>query len=79
MSNLNVSLPESLKSFVDQRVASGGYDTSSEYLRDLIRKDQDRVRLRELLLAGAASEQGAPADSAYFEELRSRVSERTRG
>jgi antitoxin ParD1/3/4 len=36
MSTMNVSLPESLKSFMDERVTVRGYDTSSEYVRDLI-------------------------------------------
>lgn len=52
---MNVSLPESLKTFVDQQVRSRGYSSSSEYDSELIRKDQDRQRLRSLLLEGAAS------------------------
>ena len=42
MSTMNISLPDTLKSFVDDQVKSGGYGTSSEYVRELIRKDQDR-------------------------------------
>lgn len=48
---MNISLPEELKDFVDEQVKRG-YGTSSEYVRELIRKDQDRLHLRELLLAG---------------------------
>jgi antitoxin ParD1/3/4 len=70
---MNISLPDALKSFVDEQVSQRGYGTSSEYVRELIRKDQDRLQLRALLLAGAASEPSAPADGAYFEGLRSRV------
>ena len=70
---MNISLPESLKSFVDEQVASRGYGTSSEYVRELIRKDQDRQRLRTLLLAGASSPEREPVDGAYFEALRGRV------
>lgn len=73
MSTMNISLPESLKAFVDEQVGQRGYGTSSEYLRELIRRDQDRVQLRGLLLAGAASEPTAPADAAYFEALRAQV------
>jgi len=40
---------------------------------DQIRKDQDRQRLRELLLAGAASKPTGVADQRYFESLRKRV------
>lgn len=73
MSTMNISLPDALKSFVDEQVSQRGYGTSSEYVRELIRKDQDRQQLRGLLLAGAASAPAAPADDAYFEGLRSRV------
>lgn len=70
---MNISLPDTLKSFVDEQVSQRGYGTSSEYVRELIRKDQDRLQLRGLLLAGAATESSAPADGAYFEGLRNRV------
>ena len=73
MSTMNISLPDSLKSFVDEQVSERGYGTSSEYVRELIRKDQDRQRLRGLLLAGAASAPGSPANAGYFEGLRDRV------
>lgn len=70
MSTMNISLPGSLKDFVDEQVEQRGYGTSSEYLRELIRKDQDRLRLRGLLLAGASSAQIKPVDTAYFAGLR---------
>jgi len=70
---MNISLPDSLKSFVDEQVSQRGYGTSSEYVRELIRKDQDRLQLRTLLLAGAASAPAAAADASYFEGLRNRV------
>jgi antitoxin ParD1/3/4 len=73
MTTMNISLPEGLKAFVDERVSEGGYSTSSEYVRELIRKDQDRQRLRELLLEGANSGPATPADDAYFDSLRARV------
>lgn len=73
MSTMNISLPDSLKSFVDEQVSERGYGTSSEYVRELIRKDQDRQRLRGLLLAGAASAPTTAVDEAYFNGLRDRV------
>ena len=73
MSTMNISLPDSLKSFVDEQVSQRGYGTSSEYVRELIRRDQDRLQLRKLLLAGALSAPTAPVDETYFEGLRERV------
>ena len=76
---MNISLPDSLKSFVDDQVSQRGYGTCSEYVRELIRKDQDRLTLRGLLLAGAESAPTAPADVAYFDALRRRVRRPSRG
>jgi antitoxin ParD1/3/4 len=73
MSTMNISLPETLKSFVDRQVSQHGYGTSSEYVRELIRKDQDRLQLREKLVAGASSSAAAVADRSYFDGLRNRV------
>ena len=77
MSTMNISLPETLKAFVDQQVAGRGYGTSSEYVRELIRKDQDRQVLRRLLLDGAESGATAPADEQHFAGLRERARRRT--
>ena len=73
MSTMNISLPENMKRFVDDQVSERGYSTSSEYVRELIRKDQDREQLRGLLLEGATSAPTVPADADYFESLRERV------
>lgn len=73
MSTMNISLPDSLKAYVDEQVGECGYGTSSEYVRELIRKDQDRKHLRAMILQGATSGLAGPADAAYFESLRVRV------
>lgn len=78
MSTMNISLPDPLKSFVDEQVKERGYGTSSEYVRDLIRKDQERTRLRGLLLEGAASTRHGAADGAYFDGLRKRIRRRAK-
>ena len=75
MVTMNISLPDALKSFVDGQVSARGYNTSSEYVRELIRKDLDRQRLRGLLLESAASPPAGPADADYFNRLRSQVRE----
>ncbi len=73
MSTMNISLPESLKAFVDEQVSQRGYGTSSEYLRELIRKDQDRQALRSLLMDGLHSNPTQVADASYFNSLREKV------
>lgn len=55
---MSFALPEAMRSYVDQRVRSGQYGNTSEYLRELIRRDQEeqaRKRLRELIEEGLNS------------------------
>ncbi|ABF41885.1 putative transcriptional regulator, CopG/Arc/MetJ DNA-binding domain protein [Candidatus Koribacter versatilis Ellin345] len=52
MTSLNISLPKSLKSYVEGQVSSGDFGTPSEYIRDLIRQDKEKRKAaleRELL------------------------------
>ncbi len=79
MTTMNVSLPDAMKSFVDEQVVSRGFGTSSEYVRELIRKEQDRLHLRSLLLAGGQSAPGTAADAGYFAALRDRVARNAAG
>jgi antitoxin ParD1/3/4 len=73
MSTMNVSLPDELRSYVDEQVVDGGYGSTSEYVRDLIRRDRDRQQLRRVLLDGAASSPGPVADASYFTFVRDRI------
>jgi antitoxin ParD1/3/4 len=41
---LNISLTEDLKSFVDGRIKARGYSSTSEYVRDLVRRDEERAK-----------------------------------
>ena len=70
---MNVSLPDELKSYVDGQVGNGGYGSTSEYVRDLIRRDKDRQQLRRVLLDGAASSPGPLADATYLTSVRDRI------
>ncbi len=78
MSTMNVSLPDSLKDFVDEQVAQRGFGSVSEYVRELIRKERDRSLLRNLLLEGAGSAPAGLADASYFDGLRRRVRKHAR-
>jgi antitoxin ParD1/3/4 len=53
MTTMNISLPDSMKEWVEERVSSGRYANASDYMRDLIRRDQERrdVLLRALIEA----------------------------
>jgi len=73
MSTMNISLPDEMKAFIDEQVATRGFGTSSEYVRDLLRREQDRLHLRQLILDGVASGRGVVADETYFESLRRRI------
>jgi antitoxin ParD1/3/4 len=73
MGTMNISLPDALRSFVDERVAEGGYGSTSEYVRELIRREVDRTRVRNLLLEGASSAPAVTADERYFQGLRQRI------
>ena len=73
MTTMNVSLPDELKTFVDAQVDEGNYGSTSEYVRDLIRRDHDRRRLRNALLEGARSPLTTNADAAYFSALRAQA------
>ena len=60
MDSMNISLPEPLKQFVDEQIASGRYGSASEYVRALIREDEKRKaqeRLEALLLEGLQGEE----------------------
>lgn len=70
---MNVALPEALRAYVSQRVASGQYGDASEYLRELIRKDQreqELVRLRTLVEQGLSSGPATPDTPEDWAELR---------
>lgn len=73
MVTMSLSLPDSLKQFVDERVSERGFGTTSEYVRELIRYDRDRSLLRERILASAEAEFSEAMDGAYFDRLRGEI------
>jgi antitoxin ParD1/3/4 len=70
---MSFAIPESLREYLNERVRSGQYGNTSEYLRDLIRRDQQdqaALRLRQLIVAGLESGEGRALSKAYTAELR---------
>lgn len=49
MATMNISLPEPMREWVQAQTANGQYANSSDYIRDLIRRDQQRARKFEAL------------------------------
>ena len=70
---MSFALPETLRRYIDERVKGGTYGNTSEYLRDLIRRDQQeqaRQRLRELIQDGLQSGPGRELTQSDWAELR---------
>ena len=58
---MSFALPEPMREYIDNRVAAGHYGNTSEYIRDLVRRDQEeqaKKRLRNLIEEGLASGPG---------------------
>jgi len=73
MPNITISLPEPLKDFMDQQVASRGFGNVSEYFRTLLREAQEKereARLQDLLLEGLNSGADIPLDEKFWKDLR---------
>lgn len=70
---MRFALPETLRDYIDERVRAGHYGNTSEYLRELIRRDQREqaaLRMRELIGEGLASGDGRPVTRQRVADLR---------
>jgi antitoxin ParD1/3/4 len=56
MATMNISLPKKMKDWVEKRAGEGSYANSSDYIRDLIREDEERQRVYDEIVA--AGEEG---------------------
>ena len=74
MTTVTISLPESLKAFIDQQLATKGYGNVSEYFRSLLReaqKEEEDARLEALLLEGlAAGGADIPVTPEFWKDLK---------
>ncbi len=56
MATMNVSLPDAMREWIEERVKSGRYANASDYVRDLVRRDQEtRDVLVRALIEGESS------------------------
>jgi antitoxin ParD1/3/4 len=77
MATVTISLPDSLKKFVDDQLASKGYGNVSEYFRSLLREAQEKeqdARLQTLLLEGLASDR-IPLTEEFWAELKAEAAQ----
>ena len=73
---MNISPPEPLKRFVDQQVREGGFSSTWDYMRELIRERQRRNaedHLRTLIAEGLACGPAIPVGTAWLDEMRQRA------
>jgi antitoxin ParD1/3/4 len=76
MTTLSISLPESMRAYVEQKVAEGGYSTASEYIGQLIRQDQKRAaheRVDALLIEGLESEGRIEVSDDWWEQKKAKL------
>jgi len=53
MATMNISLPKKMKDWVEKRVSEGSYANSSDYIRDLIREDEERRQVYDEIMQAA--------------------------
>jgi antitoxin ParD1/3/4 len=73
MTTVTISLPESLKAFIDRQLATKGYGNVSEYFRSLLRdaqKEEEDARLETLLLEGLANGDDIPMTREFWKDLK---------
>jgi antitoxin ParD1/3/4 len=79
MTSMNISVPESMKEFIEDEVSSGGYGTASEYVRELVRdakKQKEEERLETLLIEALESGPASPLTKKDWEAIKQRGLER---
>lgn len=87
MAQMNISIPDKLKSWAESRVAEGRYSSTSDYVRDLVRRDQERAeaearetaRLKAAWDEGLASGEFVPMEEDLAERVIARGMERLAG
>lgn len=77
MATMNISLPDPMKEWVEQQARGGRYSNASDYVRDLIRRDQDRAAkvaaMQQLVTEGLESGTGTRSMSKLKKEARAQL------
>lgn len=72
MAQMNVSLPDQLKGWAESRVAEGRYSSTSDYIRDLVRRDQEAEEARRRLQAAIDEGLASPIVDTSIEDIIAR-------
>ncbi|WP_315790891.1 ribbon-helix-helix domain-containing protein [Fischerella sp. JS2] len=81
MTNINIFLSDSMKTFVEEQVTKGGYGSISEYLIELINQDQQRKAqeyTEELLIEGLESGEAIEVTDEWWEQKRTHLMNKLR-
>lgn len=73
MATMNISLTDDLKQFVDEQVAAKSYTSTSEYLRELIRRQRDAEQFRTLIEDGLNSGPAVEGNEEFFADLKRQI------
>ncbi|CAN7341714.1 type II toxin-antitoxin system ParD family antitoxin [Mesorhizobium sp. LjRoot246] len=77
MATMNVSLPDPMKDWVEAQAETGRYANASDYVRDLIRRDQERndkiAAMQRFVDDGLKSGVGKRSRDALFAEAVKRT------
>lgn len=79
MATMNISLPDTMKGWVEAQSSDGFYSNTSDYIRDLIRRDQDRkskiAQMQALITEGIESGVGTRSKSELLKDARAGVND----
>jgi len=76
MQTMNISLPDPMKQYVEEQVSTGAYSSASEYVRELVRADQerrDKDQLEQLLLSSLNSGEAIEITPQMLDDVRRRL------
>ena len=79
--SMNISLPAPRKSWIEQQVAERGYSTASEFVRDVLRREQEqavRAAIDARLVQAIGSGESTPMTAQDWKRIRAEGSKRAR-
>jgi len=69
MATMNVSLPDLMRQWVESQIKTGHYSNASDYIRDLIRRDQEYKDKREALIQALAAGEKSGVSKRTIDEI----------